>query len=168
MAKLATRLLATAFVALALVGCAALPAGPSLQALPGSRQTQERFAADDSRCRNFANEVVAGRMSSEATNRNLAAGAAVGAAVGAATGAAVDGASGAAAGAGVGLVLGALVASSESQGAWGGTQQQYDRAYYACMYARGHKVPVPAYDEARYRAWFESTAQRPASPPPPK
>jgi len=28
--------------------------------------------------------------------------------------------------------------------------------YYACMYATGHRVPVPAYDVARYRAWYES------------
>jgi hypothetical protein len=158
--------LSAACAALTLAGCAALPAGPSLQALPGNQKSPAQFAADDGRCLAFANELVAGRTPTAAANQSVAAGAAAGTAIGAVTGAVVDGASGAAAGAGLGLVLGALVGSSEAQGAWGGTQQQFDRAYYACMYALGHKVPVPADDVARYRAWFESAAPRPQSPPP--
>ena len=156
-----------ACAALILAGCATVPGGPSLQALPGSQQTQDRFAAADGHCRAFANEFLTGRMPTDAASANVAAGAAAGMAVGAVTGAAIDGGSGAAAGAGVGLVLGALAGSVESQGVWGGTQQQYDRVYYACMYAAGHKVPVPADDVARYRAWLDSAAPRPPNPPPP-
>jgi hypothetical protein len=56
--------------------------------------------------------------------------------------------------------------SSASQGAMATSQQQYDAAYYACMYALGHKVPVPAHDAARYRDWFESVAETAARPAP--
>lgn len=158
---------AAASAALTLAGCSTLPGGPSLQALPGSQKSPAQFAADDSRCLGFANEFVAGPTPTAAANQSVAAGAAAGTAIGAVTGAVIDGSSGAVAGAGLGLVLGALVGSSEAQGTWGGTQQQFDRVYYACMYALGHKVPVPANDVARYRAWFESAAPRPQSPPPP-
>ena len=119
------RSLVIAAVALSLAACATLPAGPSLQALPGSQKSPDQHAADDRRCLAFASEFVAG--------------------------------------AGLGLVLGALAGSGSAQTAWGGTQQQFDRAYYACMYAQGHKVPVPANDVARYRAWFDSAAPRPGA-----
>ena len=56
----------------------------------------------------------------------------------------------------VGLLFGTLAGSAAAQGAWLSTQQQFDTAYYVCMYATGHRVPVPAYDVARYRAWYES------------
>ena len=166
MRAIAISSLAASCAALTLSGCATLPAGPSLQALPGSQKSPTQFAADDGRCLAFANAFMAGTQTA-AANQSVAAGAAAGTAIGAVTGAVVDGASGAAAGAGLGLVLGALAGSSEAQGAWGGTQQQFDRAYYACMYALGHKVPVPANDVARYRAWFESAAPRPQGPPAP-
>jgi hypothetical protein len=42
-----------------------------------------------------------------------------------------------------------------------GSQRQYDNAYIQCMYAQGHKVPVPA---GSARSWTESSP--PASPPP--
>jgi hypothetical protein len=167
MRAIAISSLAAACAMLTLAGCATLPAAPSLQALPGSQKSQDQFAADGSRCLGFAYELVAGRTPPAAANQSVAAGAAAGTAIGAVTGAVIDGSSGAVAGAGLGLVLGALVGSSEAQGAWSGSQQQYDRAYYACMYALGHKVPVPAHDVARYRAWFETAAPRPESPPPP-
>ena len=159
----AIRSIAAAGVALSLAGCATLPAGPSLQALPGSQKSPDQFAADDRRCLAFASEFVAGGAPAAAANQRVAAGAATGTAIGAVTGAAIDGSSGAAAGAGLGLVLGALAGSASAQTAWNGTQQQFDRAYYACMYAQGHKVPVPAYDVARYRAWFDSAAPRPGA-----
>jgi len=161
MRAMAITSLAAATAALTLAGCATLPAGPSLQALPGSQKSQDQFTADNSRCLGFAYDFVAGRTPSVAANQSVAAGAAAGTAIGAVTGAVVDGSSGAVAGAGLGLVLGALVGSSEAQGAWSGSQQNFDRAYYACMYALGHKVPVPANDVARYRAWFDSAAPRP-------
>ena len=62
-----------------------------------------------------------------------------------------------------------VAGSAPSQSAWIGTQQQFDSVYYACMYASGHKVPVPAYDTARYRAWYDSLTPSfsAAVPPPP-
>ena len=148
-----------AMLALALAACATVPAGPSLTALRGSQKTAEQFRADDARCRAVVVERLAAGTAT--ANQNVATSAAAGTAVGAATGAVFDGGSGAAVGAIVGMALGAIAGSSASAT----TQQQYDAAYFACMYALGHKVPVPAHDVERYRAWMESVAQGPAAGP---
>ena len=140
------RLAGATLAALTLVACATLPAGPSLPALPGSRMSQEQFSADDARCRAYVNARLAGATPTDAANQAVAGNAATGALVGATTGAAA------------GLLIGAAAGSAAQQGAWAGTQQQFDGAYYACMYALGHKVPAPAGDVARYRAWLESAA----------
>ena len=136
------RLAGATLAALTLVACATLPAGPSLPALPGSRMSQEQFSADDARCRANVNARLAGATPTDAANQAVAGNAATGALVGATTG----------------LLIGAAAGSAAQQGAWAGTQQQFDGAYYACMYALGHKVPAPAGDVARYRAWLESAA----------
>jgi hypothetical protein len=146
--------------ALLVAGCASLPAGPSLQALPGSRMSLDQFGLDDGQCRNLATERLGGYTPTSAANQSAAASVVAGTAVGAAAGALMDGSSGAAAGAGMGLLYGALAGTSTSQGAYMVTQRQFDTLYYACMYARGHKVPVPANDVARYRSLYET-----ASPP---
>ena len=156
-------------VGLLLVGCATLPAGPSLQALPGSRMSLDQFAADDGQCRSLATAQLGGYTPTDAANQTVAGSAAAGTAIGAVTGALIDGSSGAAAGAGMGLLFGTLAGASSSQGAYVVTQQQFDSAYFACMYARGHKVPVPANDVAQYRARYESVAPpatRSIAPPP--
>jgi len=163
MATSTLHLAGQALTALALAGCATLPAGPSLPALPGSQMNEDRFAADDARCRAFVNARLAGGTPTDAANQAVAGSAATGAVIGATTGAVIDGSSGAAAGAAAGLLLGAAAGSAASQGAWAGTQQQFDGAYYACMYAFGHKVPVPARDVARYRAWLEGAAPPPST-----
>jgi outer membrane lipoprotein SlyB len=151
-----------------LTACVTAPAGPSLPAMPGSRKSGDQFSADDVRCRTLVHERLAGVTPSSAANQSVAGSAVAGTAVGAATGALIDGSSGAAAGAAAGLVLGTMAGSAASQGAWVSTQQQFDSVYYACMYASGHKVPVPAYDAARYRAWYDSLAPpvSAAVPPP--
>ncbi len=154
-------------LALTLAACATVPAGPSLSALPGSQKSADQFAADDSRCRATVNGRLAAGTSADTANQVVAGSAATGAVVGATAGAVFDGSSGAAAGAAAGLLIGAVAGSAASQGAWASTQQQFDGAYYACMYSFGHKVPVPASDVARYRAWFESVASRPAPEAPP-
>jgi outer membrane lipoprotein SlyB len=146
-------------LALALAACATVPAGPSLSALRGSQRTNEQFVADDARCRAVVVERLAATTTT--TNQNVGASAAAGTAIGAATGAVFDGGSGAAVGAVVGMALGAIAGSSASAT----TQQQYDAAYFACMYALGHKVPVPSHDVERYRAWFDSVAQGPVAAP---
>lgn len=150
-----------------LAGCASLPAGPSLQALPGSRMTVDRFYADDAQCRAVATAQLGGRTPSDAANETAAAGAVAGTALGATTGALIDGSSGAAAGAGIGLLFGALAGADASYGTYAVAQQRYDSAYYTCMYAYGHKVPVPAGSVRAYRARYETTAQRPVPPIPP-
>jgi len=160
------RLAGAALAALTLAACATLPAGPSLPALPGSQMSEDRFAADDARCRAYMNARLAGATPTDATNQAVAGSAATGAVIGATTGAVFDGSSGAAAGAAAGLLIGAAAGSAASQGAWDGTQQQFDGAYYACMYAFGHKVPAPAGDVARYRAWLESAAPQPSTAAP--
>lgn len=149
-------------LALTLAACATVPAGPSLSALPGSQKSANQFATDDSHCRAIVNARLAAGTPADSANQVVAGSAATGAVVGATTGALFDGSSGAAAGAAAGLLMGAVAGSAASQGAWASTQQQFDGAYYACMYAIGHKVPVPASDMARYRAWLESVATRPA------
>lgn len=152
--------------ALVLTGCATPPpASPTLGALPGSRASAAQFADDDARCRVAVAERQVGRNATDAANQQVGASAAAGTAIGAVAGAMVDGGSGAAAGALIGMTLGAMAGASASQVAWVNAQQQYDAAYYACMYAMGHKVPVPSTDVARYRAWFEQMAQGAATPP---
>ena len=155
-------------LALTLAACATVPAGPSLQALRVSQKTAEQFAADDARCRSVvAERFAAGGTPVDSANQTVAASAVAGTAIGAVTGAVLDGGSGAAAGAVVGMALGALAGSSAAQGAQADAQRQYDAAYCACMYALGHKVPVPAYEVARYRAWFDSLARDAAHALPP-
>lgn len=143
-----------------LAACASLPDGPSMPALPGSQKSLDQFAVDDGDCRNFAAAQLGGTTPQAAANQSAVGSAVAGAAVGAAAGGLIDGSSGAGVGAGVGLLYGALIGTSTSQGAYVATQQQFDGLYYACMYARGQKVPVPAHDVGRYRSLYES-----ASPP---
>jgi len=156
-----------ACIALLLAGCASVPEGPTLPALQGSRKSAEQFAADDRQCRAVATDRLGGLSPSEAANQTAAAGAVAGTAIGAVTGALIDGSSGAAAGAGMGLLFGLMTGTANSQGTYAVTQQQYDGAYHACMYARGHKVPVPANSVNAYRAQFEAAPPRAAAPVPP-
>jgi len=161
------RTAAVAAATLLLAACVSVPAGPSLQALPGSRKSLEQFNADDALCRSQATAQIGGRAPADAANQSAAASAVTGAAIGAAAGAMMDGSSGAAAGAGVGLLVGAMAGTAASQDSYAITQQRFDGAYYVCMYERGHKVPVPANDVARYRARYDRMAPRPAPAPSP-
>ena len=169
MRTLPLRSASVACAALLLAACVSVPAGPTLQAQPGSRKSYEQYVADDSQCRGIATAQAGGATPSDAANQTAAASAAAGTAIGAVTGAMIDGSSGAAAGAGIGLLYGAMAGSAASYDAYSVTQQRFDAYYYTCMYARGHKVPVPANDVARYRARYESAIPRTgaAVPPPP-
>lgn len=155
---------AAAAAALLLAACVSVPAGPSLQALPGSRKSLEQFNLDDGQCRSAATAQVGGVSPTDAANQSAAASAVAGAAIGAAAGAIMDGSSGAAAGAGVGMLFGAMAGSATAQDSYAISQQRFDSAYYLCMYARGHKVPVPANDVARYRMRYDR-AVAPTVPP---
>jgi len=147
----------------AIGGCAVTPTGPNVMVLPGSGMSFEQFQVDDGVCRQFALGQVEGRSMSAAAQESAATSAAIGAAVGALAGVAIGGNSrGAAVGAGSGLLLGTAVGSDSARASSGGTQRQYDNAYIQCMYAKGHRVPVPGNltNSASRRA-------SPAMPPPP-
>ena len=137
--------LLAAFVgAVGLSGCATLPDGPTYAALPGSRASYEQFQVDDVTCRQASTAAIGGTTPQQNANNAAVGSAVVGTALGAAIGGLLGGHDGAAVGAGMGLFTGAAVGAGNSQAAGYGSQQRYDNAYYQCMYARGHRVPVPA------------------------
>jgi hypothetical protein len=148
--------------ALALAGCVVLPpAGPSLPALPGSRLSFEQFQFDDAACRQWATAQIGGRSAPEAAQESAAASAVAGTAIGAAAGAALGGSSEAAAvGAGIGLLTGAMAGWGASESSYHAAQRRYDGAYFQCMYARGHQVPVPG----RYAEAGRAQAAQPRRP----
>jgi hypothetical protein len=153
-------------LALLLGGCVVLPpSGPSIMALPGSRMPFEQFQFDDATCRQFATAQVGGQGAGEAAQQSAAASTVAGTALGAAAGAAFGGSSEAAAvGAGIGLLTGAMIGMGASEASYHEVQRRYDIAYYQCMYARGHKVPVSSrYSEAGRAQPAQPRA--PASPP---
>ena len=131
--------------ALMLGACAVVPTGPSVMALPGTGMSFDRFRADDLDCRQYAYSQVGGKTAMDNARESAVTSAAVGTAVGALAGAALGGNSqGAAVGAGAGLLMGSAVGTDTSRASGIGTQRQYDNAYIQCMYAKGHRVPVPA------------------------
>ena len=149
---------------LLLGACTVMPTGPSVMVLPGTGQSFERFRADDMDCRQYAHYQIGGKTAGDAQKESAITSAAVGTAVGALAGAAIGGdARGAAVGAGVGLLAGGAVGSDAARSSGIGTQRQYDNAYIQCMYAKGHRVPVPA--NMSYSAPVK--AQDAGIPPPP-
>ena len=152
------------FVAMLLVGCARMPAGPGVMVLPEPGKPFEVFQSDDAVCRQWAMQQI--QMSpNEIVNQNLAGGAAIGTIMGAGLGAAIGAASGnaatgAAIGAGSGLAAGTVMASGEAYAAGGEAQRRYDNAYQQCMYAKGNRIPGLAVTPNRAH-WI------PPPPPPP-
>jgi hypothetical protein len=163
---------------LLLVGCATIPAGPSVMVLPGSGASFNHFQYDDSECRNWSAYQI-GTTGADAAAESTVAGAAIGTALGAATGAAIgaavgDPATGAAVGAGFGLLGG--TATGAEHGAYANVelQHRYDVAYMQCMYAKGHRIPVPRGSMERRASVNDSyydapppPPRRPGPPPPP-
>ncbi len=150
---------AAVLAAAVLAGCATMPGGPSVMALPGSQRTFAEFKRDDDACRAWALERIGGRGAQAAADDAVAAGAVGGAAIGGLAGAAIGGSHGAAVGAGTGLAVGAAVGSGNARASGWEGQRRFDQAYVQCMYAAGHKVPVV---EGTYRP-----PQRvPVAPPP--
>lgn len=163
------RLVAVA-LALLLGACATIPSGPGVMVLPGTRKTFDQFRADEYECRDYAYRAVGGQTAQQAATDSAVASAAVGTAVGAAAGAAIGGSQGAAVGAGTGLVLGSAIGSSNAYASGYALQARYDDAYTQCMYAKGHRVPVPANMAASPRSAPREAAPpavRRAPPPPP-
>lgn len=146
--------------AAAAAGCASMPDGPSLMALPGTGKSFAQFQADDGVCRNFAYYQVGGRSADDAAAESAVKSAAVGTAVGAAAGAAIGGGQGAGVGAGTGLLVGSMAGADAARGSGYALQRRYDMAYSQCMYGKGHKIPV----SGRFTA---NAAPRSAAYPPP-
>lgn len=144
---------------LVLAGCASVPTAPSVMALPGSSKNFDQFRFDDGQCRQYAAQQIGASPNDPAVRSAV-----VGTAVGALAGAAIGGSQGAGVGAGTGLVFGSAVGAGNAQSASYGSQRQYDSAYIQCMYARGHRVPVPA---AQARQYQEPPAGAYIPPPPP-
>jgi hypothetical protein len=141
-------------------GCATLPTGPSVMALPAPGKPFEQFQAEDAGCRQWAAQQV-GPPGAPAT-QNTAVGAALGTAIGAGLGAgfgALAGhvGTGAAIGAGVGLLTGAAAGANADQASGWNAQRRYDVAYQQCMVAKGNQIPGAV----------RGTRQPLAVPPPP-
>ncbi len=124
--------------ALGLVGCAQTPMGPMVQVMPGPHKSFDAFQVDQSYCKQYSAQQVAGQA--QAANNQAIGGALLATALGAGLGAAVGGGNGAGVGAAAGAGLGAGGAADASAGAQGGIQQQYDNAYSQCMYSQGNQV----------------------------
>jgi uncharacterized protein YcfJ len=128
-----------------LAGCATVPTGPAMNALPGTRKTAEQYYADDAACRARAQAFfapTAAQAANEVAAANVVGGTLLGAAVGALIGAAFgDPGTGAAIGAGTGLLGGSTAAANVSGFSTYDMQALYDREYLQCMFARGHQVP---------------------------
>ncbi len=129
-----------------LSGCATMPTGPNVTVLPGPGKPFEVFMADDTVCRQWAQQQIGGTSPSENANKNLATGAVVGSAVGAAMGAAIgaatgNAAAGAAIGGGTGLLGGTAMGSNAGASSEYQLQRRYDIAYQQCMYAKGNQIP---------------------------
>ena len=151
--------------ALLLGACTVLPTGPSMLVLPGTGRSMDSFRYDDNECRQYAYAQIGGTSAQQAANQAAVGSAVVGTAIGAAAGAAIGGSQGAAVGAGVGLVGGSAVGTSSAYASGYGTQRQYDNAYIQCMYAKGHRVPVPA--NMAYPRVVTNPASAGIPPPPP-
>ena len=144
-------------------GCATIPSGPSVLVLPGTGKSLNDFRASDFQCRQYATQQIEG-LGRDPSVRN----AAIGTAVGAVAGAAIGGQQGAGIGAGAGLLVGSASGADAGRSFGYDAQTRYDNAYIQCMYAGGHRVPVPA---SIARSLMEqssaTTASSAAIPPPP-
>ena len=128
---------------LMLGACTTIPIGPSVMVMPGSGKNFDQFRGDDAQCNQFALGRVGGATANQTAVDSGITSAIAGATVGALAGAAMGGHSGAAVGAGVGLLAGSAAGTGASQASGYGSQRRYDNAYIQCMYANGHRVPVP-------------------------
>lgn len=123
-----------------------MPTGPTAMVMPGPGKPFEVFMADDSLCRQWAQQQIGGTSPSQTANQNLATGAVVGTAVGAGLGALIGSASGdagtgAAIGAGAGLLGGTAMGGAVAYDSQWQLQRRYDIAYQQCMYAKGNQIP---------------------------
>jgi hypothetical protein len=150
---------------LLLNACAITPSGPSVMVLPGTGKSFEEFRGDDYQCRQFALLQTGGNTPAQTATATGVGTAIAGAALGAAAGAAIGGGQGAAVGSGIGLAAGGLAGTGTAQASGMGAQERYDIGYIQCMYAKGHKVPVPG--RLQYEDRQSSYPPPPPQTPPP-
>ena len=153
---------------LLLAGCASLPEGPNVTALPGSGQSFDYFRQDDAVCRDYARTQIGGKNAQQVSTESAQQSAVLGTVLGAAAGAVIDGEHGAGVGAAAGLLIGTLAGLESGSYAGSKQQQRYDGAYIQCMYAKGHRVPVSAQlaeSHSSSRSTMPSTNGQPQVPP---
>lgn len=163
--------IALVIVTAGLAGCASVPNGPDVMALPGSGMSFDQFRADDYDCQGYARQATGLPPTQQAASDSAVNSAAIGTMVGAAAGALIGAASGnPGAGAAIGAGGGLIVGSAAGTDAYGGTvynvQERYDNAYVQCMYAKGHQVPVPANVAEQQRLNATPANTYPAAPAP--
>ena len=118
--------LAAAFLA---AGCATVPTGPSVMALPGPQKSPPQFQDDQAFCREQALNAVGGVSPGDAAANSAVASALIGSALGAATGAILGSVTGqagygAAWGAGAGLLYGGAAGAGASSYTYQETQRR--------------------------------------------
>jgi hypothetical protein len=147
-----------AALAVALVGCASIPTGPSVTVMPGPGKPFDLFNADNTICKEFASQQI-GVNPNDVAREQVVTGAAAGVALGAASGALMshghEGQTESMAGAG--LIVGSAAGANAANQSTMTLQRRYDIAYQQCMYAKGNQIP--GYPAPRYAA--------PPPPPPP-
>ena len=159
-------------VTTAFLGCATVPTGPSVMALPGTGKSFEQFRVDDATCRQFAYEQAGGVTAQQAGQNAAVASTIIGTALGAAAGAAIGSVSGnlgagAAIGAGSGLIFGSAAGSGYAAHSYYEAQWRYDNAYIQCMYAKGNRVPVSGQFNSPETSGPSRMMPPPADYPPP-
>lgn len=133
------RLLVVTVFGIAVTGCATTQ--PGVYAYPQQGQTVERVARDQNECQAWAKEQT-GFDPSMDTAKGAGLGALIGALGGAAAGAAIGAATGnPGKGAAIGAATGGLGGAAVGGGvAYTRSKDGYERAYAACMAARGYTV----------------------------
>lgn len=155
---------------LLLAGCATVPSGPSIMALPGSGMSFDQFRADDYSCRQYAMQQIGGDTPNRVATDSAVRSAALGTLIGAVAGAAVGDHHSAGVGAATGLLVGSAIGANAANASSYDAQQRYDQYYVQCMYAYGHRVPVAGRlmsDPERYSRPARSAPRRSIPPPPP-
>jgi uncharacterized protein YcfJ len=132
----------------ALAGCASVPNGPSVAVMPAPGKSFDQFNAEDSVCRQFAQNSIGTSANQSATDSEVKS-IAVGTAIGAVAGTLMGGHQGAGSGAAVGMLGGAAIGSDEAQYSGREAQRRYDIAYEQCMYAKGNQLPQGTYYQPR-------------------
>jgi hypothetical protein len=126
---------------LIIAGCATpRPIGPRVTVMPAPGKPFEVFVAEESQCRQYAEQSL-GMTPDQVSSNSFAASAAAGTAIGTAAGALLGGREGAATGAGMGLLVGSAAGSGQAEYSARDAQWRYDNAYMQCMYAKGNQVP---------------------------